>query len=211
MGLRLEKVRGAIALSATCAGLAGCIPDVVPTGASSSAAAASGAGAGGSTSSASSGGGACAETDAGGQEGDPACSDPAWATWEPQALQHQYCAKESTVFDTTTKLTWQRDAGQDLFTFSEATTFCADFSPDGHAWRLPTRIELVSIVDYKTHDPALDVKAFPEQPTTVKYWTKSPYSKAVGSCMNCAFSINFKNGSVSPTDVTGSLHVRCVR
>jgi hypothetical protein len=46
-------------------------------------------------------------------------------------------------------------------------------------WRLPTRRELLSIVDYGTSNPAFDISAFPNQPnyyTNSFFWTSTVHS-----------------------------------
>ncbi|MFZ5698766.1 MAG: DUF1566 domain-containing protein [Pseudomonadota bacterium] len=43
----------------------------------------------------------------------------------------------------------------------------------GEGWRLPTRMELESILDLTRHDPAIDTKRFPDTKSTY-YWTSTP-------------------------------------
>lgn len=53
-------------------------------------------------------------------------------------------------------------------------------------WRLPSRRELVSIVNYGVQNPAIDGKYFPN--TSVAYfWTRDPYVTVAGSAWNVFF------------------------
>lgn len=42
----------------------------------------------------------------------------------------------------------------------------------GEGWRLPTRLELESLLDLSRHDPAIDTEKFPDTKSTW-YWTSS--------------------------------------
>src|SRR6202142_4217978 len=54
-----------------------------------------------------------------------------------------------TVYDTKTKLTWQRTAPSKEYTWADAKTYCAGVGAalSGTGWRLPTMKELLTIVD----------------------------------------------------------------
>jgi hypothetical protein len=43
----------------------------------------------------------------------------------------------------------------------------------GEGWRLPTRAELLTLVDDTRHDPAIDTEAFPDTPSDW-FWTSTP-------------------------------------
>jgi hypothetical protein len=113
------------------------------------------------------------EPDAGGSATPPtsdAVPGPAWATWPmPNApssgLPHPQSYDTSvagTAVDRVTGLMWQRDAytvstaanGNGAQIFGQADAYCAELGLAGfHDWRVPSRIELVSLVDF-TVDPA---------------------------------------------------------
>jgi len=62
-----------------------------------------------------------------------------------------------TAYDAVTKLSWWRQA-LSATTYDEAWTACAKVSPGG-GWRVPTRIELVSLIDF-TRTPTIDTATF---------------------------------------------------
>ena len=73
---------------------------------------------------------------------------------------------DGTVQDKVTGLLWQKaiDATTQKLVWQDAKSYCAALPLAGHTWRLPTRIELLSIVDFTRVGPAIDSKAFPGVP-----------------------------------------------
>ena len=83
---------------------------------------------------------------------------------------------------------------------------CTDLVLDSHDdWRLPTRIELVSIVDYTRVTPAIDQSVFPSTPAS-EYWSASAYVTA-----GRAWTVSFNGGDTTDYDATMPFPVRCVR
>jgi hypothetical protein len=86
-------------------------------------------------------------------------------TYNPQAS-----SDAGAVVDSVSGLVWRpvADAEKKEFTFDEATKLCTDAK--GGTWRLPTRIELVTLLDLgktnPTSDPVFRLEA-------QKYWTTS--------------------------------------
>ena len=77
---------------------------------------------------------------------------------------------DGTVTDTSTGLMWKQ-AHEPRMTWKQAMMLKSDFA--GHSdWRLPTIKELLSIVDYETHNPAIDSKVF-NMPSNVWLWWSS--------------------------------------
>jgi len=72
-------------------------------------------------------------------------------------------------------------------------------------WRLPTRKELLSIVDNSSLKPAVDLRFFPNTVPS-RYWSASPYAD------QAAFSwqVYFRYGEASPDEKTQGRHVRLV-
>ena len=132
-----------------------------------------------------------------------------------------------TVTDNNTGLMWQRcSMGQDSMTCSgtaltytwdqaPAATGCgalnaADFA--GHNdWRVPSKKELISIVDYGVSfpGPTIKVKYFPNTiaGNASLYWTSTQLASAATS----AWYTSFDYGSVYNVSKSTSYYVRCVR
>ncbi len=149
------------------------------------------------------------------------CSD--WADWPmPNPVSTglpspaSYTSMTGYVVDDVTKLWWQQplDAENLLLqscasgcTQAAATAYCQYLSLAGYSdWRLPTRIELVSIVDSTVNDPAINATAFPDTPVAT-FWTSSPYVQTAGSGWNVSFADGLTNGNTVGT----TSRVRCVR
>lgn len=76
----------------------------------------------------------------------------------------------------------------------------------GKDWRLPTRKELLSIVDNGRLKPAIDTGSFPNSPADY-YWTSSTYADQA----NSAWQVNFLYGEASPGSKKQGGQVRLVR
>jgi RNA polymerase sigma factor (sigma-70 family) len=114
-----------------------------------------------------------------------------------------------TVRDNVTCLVWQRTPAPSTYTFSQAKTYCAGLTLAGGGWHLPSRIELMSIVDTAESGPAIDSAAFPGTPAQF-FWTSSPW--AVTKTPLRAWVINFYEGMESNAAFeTGTYQVRCVQ
>ena len=83
---------------------------------------------------------------------------------------------------------------------------------------MPTRIELVSLVDYTKTDPAFDTSVFPDG-IERRFWSSSvllnnlsfPDPKVVCVVEECAFIVDFSTGVVDSWPNSWSFRVRCVR
>lgn len=90
---------------------------------------------------------------------------------------------------------------------ADATTYCTNLTLGGHTdWRLPTRIELASIVDYTVDNPAINGTYFPTTPPDY-FWTSAAYVPAPGS----AWYVYFSDGSANAGTAAATFRVRCVR
>jgi hypothetical protein len=116
---------------------------------------------------------------------------------------------DGTVTDGTTNLMWEQVVSTTSLTWSAAQQYCATLTLGGHAdWRLPTKIELVSIVDFgiAAPGPTLDTTAFPL--TLVGYyWSATPDATSPTNM----WSVNFYNAYTSVSATSNALHTRCVR
>lgn len=104
-----------------------------------------------------------------------AAIDPAWAQWPmPRDTDLQNIDPGTGVnHDAITKLVWDR-ASRDAAVWSDAKKACEELELGGHkGFRLPTRIELLSIMDFGLSDTD---NPFPGQflnPKSNCYWTIS--------------------------------------
>jgi hypothetical protein len=112
---------------------------------------------------------------------------------------------DGTVEDTRTGLMWKRcSEGQTgsacaggqaaSYTWKAALDYVQAFNRSGgfagHAdWRLPNVNELLSLVERRCFDPAINLTAFPATPSNF-YWSSSPYA-GDGSF---AWFVNFSDG-----------------
>jgi Protein of unknown function (DUF1566) len=110
------------------------------------------------------------------------------------------------VTDQVTGLEWQRAVPPDSYDWWEARDYCAELTVDGQTdWRLPSRMELVSLLDFGSLDPTIDLDAFPGTPSDF-FWTASPVP-----FLNLAYGVRFELGFIYDHDPHGSGRVRCVR
>lgn len=156
-----------------------------------------------------------------GSGGSGLVSNPhSWAAWPmPNAVSASLpnpasydLATAGLVKDKVTGLMWQRQVTATMGSFDVANTYCAGLTLAGFSdWRVPTRIELVSIIDYTVAPPAaaIDPTAFPNTPSE-RYWTAS----TLWGNPDYAFQCQFLDGSVNTWAKNGNQgtpRVRCVR
>jgi hypothetical protein len=115
----------------------------------------------------------------------------------------RYTIANGTVYDTQTKLTWQREVSTS--TWDDAKAYCAGLSLDGGGWRVPSLGELQTIVDESTN-PSVDAAAFPMTPSDY-FWSSSPVVGDPSRAWTCFFA----NGSTYSFAVSKPESVRCVR
>jgi hypothetical protein len=139
------------------------------------------------------------------------CRDLEWARWPvpPSAPpDSQYSWTNDTVTDDETKLVWQRNVPSGAYTWDAAKTHCRSLTLGGFSsgWRLPTRVELVTIVDFTRYNPAINFAAFPDTPSS-SFWSSSPHAYFSGD----AWWVDFFVGVSVHSPVSLGFHVRCVR
>ncbi len=67
-----------------------------------------------------------------------------------------------TVTDNVIGLMWQQEDDNTTRTWADAGTYCDGLALGGYTdWRLPTKKELMSIVNYGTYSPAINTTYFP--------------------------------------------------
>lgn len=115
---------------------------------------------------------------------------------------------DGIVRDNTTGLEWDTsDFGGKEFTFEKAVKACEDLRTGGHSdWRLPTIQELLSLVDYTRHEPAINKEFFPNCKSSW-YRTSTPYAPFSGY----SWIVYFSYGGSSYDHRDLDLFVRAVR
>lgn len=136
--------------------------------------------------------------------GDPPSSftDPDLSEWR-EAMDRYKAAlsqgitvaasREETTADPVLQLEWSGTVSTERFSLDEATEIATAHRGAGHSdWRLPTIKELLSIVDYTRHEPAIDSAIFPNTKSSY-YWSSSPFS----ANPDYAWIVNFDSGEAS--------------
>jgi hypothetical protein len=135
------------------------------------------------------------------------CMSSAWA-------DSRYVIQGGEVYDTRTKLTWARcSVGQEwknehcvgaVSTF----TFVSAQKQASSGWRVPTKDELVTLIDPDRKSfPAIDMAAFPDMDANHPwYWSSTPNGTAI------AWYVDFTDGYTSGfVDGINTLAIRLVR
>jgi len=124
---------------------------------------------------------------------------------------------DGTVSDQVTHLMWQQrvpatgGAGDDgNVTWPEAMDYCGNLPLAGHDdWRLPTQIELVSLVDYSNlgqGHPPIDSAFFPDTPLAA-FWSSTRHAASDSE----AWTVYMDVGFTYAYDMSSLGRVRCVR
>ncbi len=124
---------------------------------------------------------------------------------------------DGTVSDLVTHLMWEQrvpttgGAGDDGYlTWAEANAHCGTLVLASHQdWRLPSQIELVSLVDYSNLGPGhapVDESVFPDTPADA-FWSSTRHAAAPTE----AWTVYMDVGFTYAYDVTTVGKVRCVR
>lgn len=127
----------------------------------------------------------------------------AWA----KAPAGRYVVQGDVVLDTATKRTWVRAAPFKNYAYQDAVTYCDALVFAGKDdWRLPSVVELLTLVDRKEVSPAIDPVAFPFAPPEF-FWAATLVAKVASS----AWIVTFANGGATPYGFGNGCRVRCVR
>jgi hypothetical protein len=111
---------------------------------------------------------------------------------------------DGTVVDNVTGLTWERVIGSDALTNPGSAARCEG---KGAGWRLPTRLELLSLVDYTIAAPGPTISPiFTHTPDAV-FWTSSNYAGDPGDAWTIGFDAGYSDYAVRDSTSLS----RCVR
>lgn len=119
-------------------------------------------------------------------------------------------AKE-VVIDPKTQLMWQDDASVKSVNknWQGARDYCAALRFAGYDdWRLPKRLELLSITDKSKEKPAIKAKF--ANVVSGSYWSSSPYASFV-DFVDFAWNVYFGYGNGHANSKSNEYYVRCVR
>jgi hypothetical protein len=114
-----------------------------------------------------------------------------------------------TVTDNNTNLMWQQQDGG-VKTWADAVTYCSNLELAGFTdWRLASKKELLSIVDYGIKAPAAKINnGFFPGTNANAYWTSTPLQGSTGTYWYVTFS---DGGSGTTFHPEYTYNVRCVR
>ncbi len=145
----------------------------------------------------------------------------AWAKWKmpnplndagyPNPMTYDAGGDSGAVFDNVTKLEWE-SVGTRTATaanVTEAHQYCATLAATNFAavndWRLPTRIELVTLLDYTRTTGATIDPVFTNAPAD-SFWSASPSGEPTPTN---TWRVDFSTAEVRPLPPS-SARVRCV-
>jgi hypothetical protein len=134
-------------------------------------------------------------------------------------------SKPGIIRDVVTGLDWQRDlpaiypgcmgsqpslpSKGSTCSWDEAKVYCSQLSIGGQRFRLPSKIELESIVNVSLPDPPFDARYFPGKGSYIMYWTASPVFSMVRKESVAAWVVSWP-GTTGFLETTRSAAVRCV-
>ena len=114
---------------------------------------------------------------------------------------------DGTVTDTTTGLMWSKENVGGKCNWEASDKACRELRLAGHKdWRIPTRGELLTLVDDTRSSPAIDIAAFPDTQSDW-YWTSTLCAWAP----SCAWIVYFSYGYANDTHRADCAFVRAVR
>ncbi|MFH0994340.1 MAG: DUF1566 domain-containing protein [Pseudomonadota bacterium] len=114
---------------------------------------------------------------------------------------------DGTVTDTFTGLMWQQSGSFSTQTWEEALSYCAMLNLGNYTdWRLPTKKEVRSLVDFSRYDPSINITYFIETFSNF-YWSSTTNSHIT----DFAWGVNFHDGYDGYGKKSDYYFVRAVR
>ncbi len=113
-----------------------------------------------------------------------------------------------TITDNVTTLMWQKQDDGTTRNLANAITYCNGLALGGYTdWRLPSRMDIITIVNFGTSYPAIDTTYFPGTQSLSPYGASTIYA----SNTNFVWRVIFDDGTVKYEDKTYNAYIRCVR
>jgi hypothetical protein len=145
----------------------------------------------------------------------PISNPPSWDAGVVGAVTHpvKYVPDPANgvIKDNVTTLVWDVHDYHTAATELEAETWCSTQSTAGFTWRLPTRIELATLIDFtkpmKALDPAVEAVMAGKVTITGFQWTRSESKTKSGDYWRVSFDV--QNPMVTST-LKGAAGVLCV-
>jgi hypothetical protein len=143
------------------------------------------------------------------------CPDHRWACWpapatSPGAANYTVLTicGDVVVIDKTTGLMWAQAEETGTYDWTAAHGACTSSRRAGFSdWRLPTRIELTSLVDHgKATQPAIETSAFPST-NTGPFWSDSLWAPST----NNGWYVGYGHGYTNFAGISIKYYARCVR
>lgn len=119
---------------------------------------------------------------------------------------------DGTVVDEVTGLVWQKSPPDETYSWDESLAYCDGLELGGQSdWRLPTRIELTSIIDWTVGGAKVDSTAFPGAQGAFHKTASDWYISITGDDSR-AWAFNLSDGIVSNAfEKDTAARLRCVR
>ena len=136
---------------------------------------------------------------------------PAWLLPPSRPLPANYDVRDGLVYDRTTGLTWERAPTLPSSHYAEAAAYCDTLSLAGITdWRLPSRSDLISLLDLGVTGGAwIEAAAFPGT-LSVDYWSGSLHEGSTLAPQR--WTVDFGSGGTGYDYEDGGTHeTRCVR
>lgn len=120
---------------------------------------------------------------------------------------------DGTITDTSTGLMWEKLAQSTTYFWPQAKDYCENLIlGEKSDWRLPTRNELQTIVDYTRKKPSIDTTFFPDTAgvSDYDYWSSTKYANDPDETEQVWY-VNFYSGYINHTGKRNYNFVRAVR
>ena len=100
------------------------------------------------------------------------------AQYTSKCTAQSFSSSTNVVVDNNTGLTWEKSPSSSTYTWANRATHCNELNSSNYGgksnWRVPNPLELLTIVDNSTYNPATNSN-FTNMPSSVWFWTSAEY------------------------------------